>query len=91
MIHRAVLIALLAPAGVSAQAAFDRTKPPTLPATPKLMLPSVTTSKLSNGIGLQVVTQTEVPLVQVTLTVAGGARLDGAEPGRASFMARIFS
>ena len=91
MIRRAVLIALLAPAGVSAQAAFDRTKPPTLPAAPKLVLPSVTTSKLSNGIGLQVVTQTEVPLVQVTLTVAGGARLDGAEPGRASFMARMLT
>ena len=89
--RRTLLIGLLAPACVSAQAAFDRTKPPTLPAAPKLVLPSDTTSKLGNGIGLQVVTQTEVPLVQVTLTVAGGARLDGSEPGRSSFMARMLT
>ena len=84
-------LAMLAPIALNAQAAFDRTKPPALPAAPKLVLPSVAVSKLANGVALQVVTQTEVPLVQVTLTVAGGSRLDGAEPGRASFMARMLT
>ena len=85
------LLASGAPAMLAAQAAFDRTKPPTLPSAPKLVLPSILTSRLGNGIGLQVVTQPELPLVQVTLIVAGGSRLDGSEPGRASFMARMLT
>ena len=91
MTHRVLVLALIAPVALSAQAAFDRTKPPTLPAAPKLILPSVAVSNLANGVALQVVTQTEVPLVQVTLTVSGGSRLDGAEPGRSSFMARMLT
>jgi zinc protease len=82
---------LIAPTALCAQAAFDRTKPPATPTAPRLVLPTVTTSRLANGIALQVVPQTEVPLVQVTLTVNGGSRLDGAEPGRASFMARMLT
>ena len=91
MIRHVLTLALFAPMALNAQAAFDRAKPPTLPAAPKLVLPSVVVSKLANGVALQVVTQTEVPLVQVTLTVAGGSQLDGAEPGRASFMARMLT
>ncbi len=91
MIRCAVLLCALTPLSLSAQAAFDRTKPPTLPAAPRLVLPSVTTSRLANGIGLRVVSQREVPLVQVTVTVAGGSRLDGAEPGLASFTARMLT
>lgn len=91
MMRRLFILSCVAPVALSAQAAFDRTKPPTLPAAPKLVMPSVTTSKLANGVALQVVTQTEVPLVQVTLSVAGGSRLDGVEPGRASFMARMLT
>ncbi|MCC7052181.1 MAG: insulinase family protein [Gemmatimonadaceae bacterium] len=84
-------IALLAPAALRAQAAFDRTKVPTLPPAPRLVLPSVATSRLANGIGLQVVSQREVPLVQVTLSITGGARLDGDQPGLASFTARMLT
>jgi zinc protease len=89
--RRALLCSVFAPIVVQAQAAFDRTKPPVLPAAPRLVLPTVTTSRLANGVGLRVVSQREVPLVQVTLTVAGGSRLDGAEPGLASFTARMLT
>lgn len=81
----------LAPLALQAQAAFDRTKPPTLPPAPTLVLPTIATATLANGIGLRVVTQSEVPLVQVTLTVAGGSRMDAAEPGLASFTARMLT
>ncbi|MBC7841719.1 MAG: insulinase family protein [Gemmatimonadaceae bacterium] len=91
MTHRALLLGVVLPVALNAQAAFDRTRPPTLPTAPKLAMPTVTTSRLANGIALQVVTQSEVPLVQVTLIVSGGSRLDGAEPGRASFMARMLT
>lgn len=89
--RRALFLGLLAPAALSAQAAFDRTKPPALPPSPKLVLPSVTSSRLANGVGLRVVSQGEVPLVQVTLSVAGGSRLDGVSPGLASFTARMLT
>jgi len=91
VIRRFIACGLLAPMALSAQAAFDRTKPPTLPSAPSLVLPTVTTSRLANGISMQVVPQREVPLVQVTLTVAGGSRLDAAEPGLASFAARMLT
>ncbi|MES3033560.1 MAG: pitrilysin family protein [Gemmatimonadota bacterium] len=89
--RRSLMLLLLAPAAAGAQAAFDRSKVPTLPPAPKLVLPTVGTSRLSNGIALQVVTQREVPLVQVSLAVRGGSRLDGAEPGLASFTARMLT
>lgn len=91
MIRRALCLSVCAAAGLHAQPAFDRTKPPTLPAAPRLVLPAVTTSRLANGVALRVVPQREVPLVQVTLTIAGGSRLDGAEPGMASFTARMLT
>jgi predicted Zn-dependent peptidase len=40
-----------------------------------------------NGIQLRIVEQHELPLVQVTLTVTGGSRLDDRAPGIATFMA----
>ena len=91
MIRRMLALALLAPCLAQAQAAFDRAKPPTLPASPALVLPTVTSSRLVNGIALRVVPQHEVPLVQVTMTVAGGSRLDGSQPGLASFTARMLT
>jgi zinc protease len=85
------VLAAVAPLALHAQGAFDRTKPPVLPPAPTLVMPAVSTARLGNGIPLQVVTQRELPLVQVTLTVAGGSRLDGADPGRASFLARMLT
>ena len=96
--RRTSIIVSLAAAGVlhvpsvlRAQSAFDRSKAPALPPAPRLVLPTVATAKLGNGITLQVVPQREVPLVQVALTVAGGSRLDGTEPGLASFAARMLT
>ena len=89
--RRSLLCMLLAPSVASAQAAFDRSKVPVLPPAPKLVLPAVAAARLANGIALQVVPQRELPLVQVTLAVSGGSRLDGAEPGLATFMARMLT
>ena len=77
---------LLAPAAISAQA-LDRTKVPELAPPAELKLPAVRTATLANGITLRVVEMHEVPLVQVTLRVKGGGRLDGDLPGLATFTA----
>ncbi len=69
--------------------AFDRTKVPAIGAVPPLTVPAVRTSRLANGPAVHVVEQRELPLVQVTLTIAGGGRLDGAQPGLASFTANL--
>ena len=73
----------LAPAALLAQA----TPRPSLPPAAPLSIPSVHASVTPNGIQVRVVEQHELPLVQVTLTVAGGSRLDGQTPGIATFMA----
>ena len=89
--RRSLMLALLAPVAANAQAAFDRSKVPVLPPAPRLVLPAVNSARLANGIALQVVPQRELPLVQVTLAVAGGSRLDGADAGVASFVARMLT
>jgi len=91
MMRRSLMLALLAPVAAGAQAAFDRSKVPVLPPAPRLVLPAVNSARLANGIALQVVTQREVPLVQVTLAITGGSRLDGADIGMASFVARMLT
>ncbi len=91
MMRRVLFSCLCLPVVVQAQMAFDRSKPPTLPAAPRLVLPVVASSRLANGLALRVVSQREVPLVQVTLTIAGGSRLDGTEPGIASFTSRMLT
>ena len=83
------VLTLLPHAASAQQAAFDRTRPPALGATPVLTVPTVTERRLPNGPALKVVEHRELPLVQVTLTVAGGARLDRDMPGLASFAANL--
>jgi predicted Zn-dependent peptidase len=89
------LLALAAlPTALVAQAtpaALDRTKVPSLGKPPVLKLPVITTAKLANGVGIQLVGQHEVPLVQVTLIVTGGSRLDGTAPGLAAFTTRLLT
>lgn len=75
--------------GALAAQGFDRTKVPALGETPALVVPAVTTSRLANGAALRVVEHRELPLVQVTLTLAGGGRLDRDLPGLASFTANL--
>ena len=71
------------------QPAFDRTKVPALGTSPALVVPTVDARRLANGAALRVVEHRELPLVQVTLTIAGGARLDRELPGLASFTANL--
>lgn len=90
----ALLCCVLAPLALGAQGAgtaLDRTRPPTLSKPPALTVPVVRNGTIANGIRLQVVEQHELPLVQVTLVIDGGARLDGSRPGLASFTARMLT
>ena len=90
--HSALLLCACAPVALGAQAAaLDRTKPPALARPPVLAIPLVRAGTLASGVGLQVVEQHELPLVQVTLVLGGGTRADGARPGLASFTARMLT
>lgn len=80
------LLLLLAPAALGAQA-FDRSHPPSLGRPADLRLPPVQQTTLPNGIAIRLVEMHEVPLVQVNLRVAAGARLDGDLAGLATFTA----
>lgn len=82
-----LLVAAHRPLG--AQAAFDRTRPPTLDAAPTLRVPRVQAGSLGNGPALRVVEQRELPIVHIVLSIAGGARLDREEPGLMSFVANL--
>ena len=68
---------------------FVRERPPTLGAPAPLTVPAVRASRLANGIGVTVVEQRELPLVQVIASFDGGSRLDGATPGIAAFTANL--
>ncbi len=74
---------VLAPATLVAQAVIQ----PKPGSAATLMVPTVRFAALPNGIQVRVVEQRELPLVQVTLTVTGGSRLDAQVPGIATFMA----
>ena len=71
------------------QAGFDRTRPPVLGPAPVLTVPTVRSGRLENGVALRVVEHRELPLVQVTLVIAGGSRLDSETRGLASFVANM--
>ena len=86
----AFLLCTLAPTLAFGQA-FDRTQAPPLSAPPALKLPTLERASLSNGVTLQLVQQHELPLVQLTLVIAGGTRLDANQPGLASFTARMLT
>lgn len=55
---------------------IDRSKEPTMGADPQLNLPKVWESKLSNGIKLYGIEQHEIPLIQFSIVLDGGQRLD---------------
>lgn len=87
MMRSLVLASHLLPAALVAQGTSPYTKPPAAPPPPALSVPAVSASSLPNGVQLRVVEQRELPLVQVTLTVTGGSRLDADVPGMSTFMA----
>ena len=84
------LMAALAPAAAYAQQ-FDRAQVPALDKPPVLKLPSLERGSLPNGVTLQLVQQHELPLVQVTLVITGGTKLDASQPGLASFTTRMLT
>ena len=75
-------------APLAAQTPAVATQPKLGPA-PRLMVPVVQKTKLANGLSIEVVPMHEVPLVQATLMIGGGARLDGNRPGLATFAANM--
>ncbi len=88
----AIAVGLLAPAlgpSLHAQGGLDRTRPPALGTAPTLTVPRVATTRLPNGPGINVVEHRELPLVQITLQIAGGGRLDNEMPGLATFAANM--
>ena len=94
--HRAamVLVACVASAPLGAQGAAtaaDRSKPPVLAPPPAFAPPKLSNGALPNGVALELVEHHALPLVQVTLVIKGGSRLDGTQPGLASFTARMLS
>jgi zinc protease len=86
----ALLVATLtATTAFSQGQAIDRTKPPALRPPARIKMPPVQHTTLSNGMHLYVVEMNEVPVVQFTLSVDGGGRLDRTAPGMASFTAEM--
>lgn len=83
----ACIAALALAAPLSAQTSL--TQPPPLGAPAELRLPAVQLAKLPNGVTLRLVEMHEVPLVQITLRINGGARLDGDLAGLATFTASM--
>jgi predicted Zn-dependent peptidase len=82
-------VALNSAAVAQVSAAFDRTKPPRLAKAARLTVPVHVAATLENGMSIRVVTQRELPVVQVTAVIEGGARLDGGQVGIATFVANM--
>ncbi len=55
---------------------FDRSVEPAKGPDPEIVLPSIWKDKLSNGLNLIGIEHTELPLIQVSLTLQGGQILD---------------
>lgn len=83
------LATVLVVGSVHAQAAVDRTKPPTIAPAGPLLVPTVNASRMMNGAAIRVVEHRELPLVHVTLQLAGGGRLDRDNRGLATFAATM--
>ncbi|HEU5358307.1 MAG TPA: pitrilysin family protein [Gemmatimonadales bacterium] len=79
--------ALLLTAFPATRLAAQVTAPPTLGAPRPFRSPRVETTRLPNGLTIDLVEMHKLPLVNVSLLVDGGGRLDGDLPGLASFTA----
>lgn len=88
---RALLVLLAATPLAAAAQQIDRTQPPALDKPPVLKLPAIERVSLPNGVTLQLVQQHELPLVQISLVISGGTKLDGAQPGMATFVTRMLT
>ena len=82
------LLGASAPRRLAAQMPFDRSRPPVVAAPPAFKTPVVQTAKLPNGITIDLVRMTELPLVEIDVLVgSAGARMDGDRSGIALFTA----
>lgn len=71
---------------------FDRSREPKLGPDPVVKVPAIWTDKTANGIPVHGIVQNEVPLVQFTLVLRGGALLDPAgKEGVALLTARLLN
>lgn len=88
--QRLLFLPLLFLAGTALAQPPDRTQIPRPGPAPELRLPDIQKRALSNGLPVWLVEQHEVPVVQVSLVVAGGGNADPAgKPGLASMTAAM--
>ena len=79
MKHHLTVVALVAlSAGLAAQQAPDRTRPPQVGPPPAVHLPTIQKRQLSNGLPVWLVELHEVPVAQVNLVVLRGSADDPA-------------
>lgn len=78
---------------VRTESSFDRSvEPAYLPNTPSITVPAVWTSKLANGMGLYGITQNELPIIQINISLKGGLLLDpGNKIGLSYLNARLMN
>jgi len=71
---------------------FDRSVRPGFGEDPKLTIPSVWDSKLSNGLKVYGIEQSELPLIQFNIVLRGGHYLDNIEKsGVANLIAKVIN
>jgi predicted Zn-dependent peptidase len=74
----------------TAQATFDRSKPPELGPPPRVSLPPIVTRQFPNGLKLLIVEQHELPLADFALVVGSGSTADPAgKPGVANLVSAM--
>lgn len=74
----------------TAQATFDRSKPPELGPPPRVSLPPIVTRQFPNGLKLLIVEQHELPLADFALVVSSGSTADPAgKPGVANLVSAM--
>jgi predicted Zn-dependent peptidase len=74
----------------TAQATFDRSKPPELGPPPRVSLPPIVTRQLPNGLKLLIVEQHELPLADFALVVGSGSTADpSGKPGVANLVSAM--
>ena len=77
---------------VKTPAKFDRTIKPPLGSDPEVKIPAPWTGSLANGIKIMGITQSELPMVQYSISIDGGHMLDKVEKaGVASLVASMLN
>ncbi|TGE14461.1 M16 family metallopeptidase [Hymenobacter elongatus] len=72
---------------VKATDTFDRSKMPGAGANPEVKVPALWQEQFQNGLRVMGTRSTEVPLVNMLLTIRGGHRLEQLDPGKAGVAA----